>query len=106
MTLSESEEGRSVGFKDRRPGLVAGIASSRIWQPGTCTLAWIGAQKHASLLVKARSPSFGLLPPRPEDGNVLEPEHLCTLLSGAAGSRASGSLTSLVLVPVSLATRS
>lgn len=106
MTLPESEEGCPVGFKDRRPGLVAGITSSRIWQPGACTLAWVRAQKRASPLLKARSPSLGLLPPRPEDGSVLGPEHLCNLPSGAAGSQASGPLTSLVLVPVSPAPRS
>lgn len=89
-----SEEGRSGGFKDKRPGLVARIASSGIWQPGTCTPAWVGAQNHASRLLKAQSPFLGLLPLRPEGGNVLEPERLCTLPSGETGSRASGSLPS------------
>ena len=60
-----------------------------------CDLAaWVGSQKHASPFLKARSPFLGLLPPRPEGGNVLEPEHLCTLPSGAAGSWASSSVTS------------
>ena len=88
-----------MGFKDRRPGLVAGVTASRIWQPGACTPTWVGAQKHASPLLMARSPFLGLLPARPEDGDVLEPEHLCSLPSGAAGSRADGSPTSLALVP-------
>lgn len=85
MTLPGSEEGRSVGFRDRRPGLVAGVTACRIWQPGTCALTWVGARKHASPPLKARSPFLGLLPPRPADGNALEPEHLCSLPSGRPG---------------------
>ena len=72
---ARSEEGHSGGFKDKRPGLMARIASSGIWQPGACTPAWVGAQNHASRLLKAQSPFLGLLPLRPEGGNVLEPEH-------------------------------
>lgn len=44
MTLPGSEEGRSVGFRDRRPGLVAGVTACRIWQPGACAPTWVGAK--------------------------------------------------------------